>query len=77
MLDWQTIIVALIIIAALAYVARRALNRLRSLRIRKNSAESSCAVGCGNCGDDEQIKTAKTIVNIVRLKSNLQPRKLR
>ena len=57
MFDWQTIIVALVILAALAYVSRRALNRLRSLRVSKHLAKSSCATGCGNCGDDGQIKT--------------------
>ncbi|HMF55369.1 MAG TPA: hypothetical protein VK619_03330 [Pyrinomonadaceae bacterium] len=72
MLDWQTIAVALIIIAALLYVGRRGLKRLRSFSANKNSAASSCAVGCGNCNDDEQkVKVGtKRVVNIAPLKSN-------
>ncbi|HKS26594.1 MAG TPA: hypothetical protein VJS44_02185 [Pyrinomonadaceae bacterium] len=49
MFDWQTILVALIIIAALLYAGRRALSRLRSFRLSKRSA-TACEAGCGCSG---------------------------
>jgi hypothetical protein len=53
MLDWQTITVALIILAALLYAGRRAWSHLSSFRA-KRAGESSCATGCGSCGDGDQ-----------------------
>jgi cytochrome c553 len=55
--DWQTIAVWLIILAALAYVGRRGWARARSFRARgegsaASSSTSSCATGCGSCGDE-------------------------
>lgn len=47
-IDWQTIAVALIILAAFAYVARRGLARLQSMNKKRNDA--SCETGCGKCG---------------------------
>ncbi len=44
--DWQSIAVALVVLAAAAYVARRAWARLRSMR-----AGAKSAVACGSCGD--------------------------
>ena len=44
--DWQSIAVALIVLAALLYVARRAWARLRSMR-----AGAKSAIDCGSCGD--------------------------
>lgn len=44
--DWQSIAVALIVLAALLYVARRAWARLRSMR-----AGAKSPVDCGSCGD--------------------------
>lgn len=63
MLDWQNTAVALIVLAALLYVARRGLSRLRSFR-----ASSSCATGCGKCGESEkQAKPAgSTLIQIKR-----------
>ena len=58
MIDWQTTAVALIVLAALLYVARRGLARLRSFR-----ASSSCATGCGKCGEsEEQAKSAGSVL---------------
>jgi hypothetical protein len=52
-LDWQAIAVALIVLAALCYTARRALTRLRSFSTSgRGGAASSCATGCGKCGDE-------------------------
>jgi hypothetical protein len=51
--DWQTVAVAVIVLAALAYTARRALARLRSLVGPARGAASDCATGCGKCGDAE------------------------
>jgi hypothetical protein len=44
--DWQSIVVALVVLAAAAYVARRAWARLRSMRAGAKSASD-----CGSCGD--------------------------
>ncbi len=69
-MDWQTIIVALIILAALAYTARRALSRLNSFRANKNNA--ACATGCGSCGGSEKpaAKPATVLVSINGLKTS-------
>jgi membrane-bound ClpP family serine protease len=63
MIDWQTAAVALIIAAALFYVARRGLARLRSFR-----ASTSCATGCGKCGETEKPTNpaGSVLVNIKR-----------
>lgn len=48
--DWQNIAVLLIVLAAVLYVGRRGLARLRSFRAGgANDAASSCATGCGGC----------------------------
>jgi hypothetical protein len=49
--DWQSIAVALIIAAALFYVGRRGLARLRSFRAGAK-AGASCETGCGKCGGE-------------------------
>ena len=46
--DWQSIAVALVVLAALAYVARRAWARLRSMR-----AGAKSPVDCGSCGSGD------------------------
>ena len=46
--DWQSIAVALVVLAAFLYVARRASARLRSMR-----AGAKSAVDCGSCGNDD------------------------
>lgn len=51
MIDWQTIAVALVVAAALLYVARRGLARLRSFAA-KGGGDASCATGCGKCGGE-------------------------
>jgi hypothetical protein len=60
--DWQTVAVWLIILAALAYVGRRGWARARSFRAggkEQPGASSSCASGCGSCGDTQKTP-AKT-----------------
>ena len=65
--DWQTIAVALIIVGALLYVARRALMRLRSFRVSKGGG--SCATGCGTCGDvDAPLRQSNVLVQVGRAK---------
>ncbi|HEX8920315.1 MAG TPA: FeoB-associated Cys-rich membrane protein [Pyrinomonadaceae bacterium] len=59
MIDWQTIAVALIILAALVYTGRRAWSRLRSFQA-KRSSDASCETGCGNCGSEQKPKAATT-----------------
>ncbi|MGI8654687.1 MAG: FeoB-associated Cys-rich membrane protein [Pyrinomonadaceae bacterium] len=70
-MDWQTIIVALIILAALAYTARRGLARFNSFRANN----SSCTTGCGSCGGSEKPVTnpAKVLVSIDRLSTLKRP----
>jgi hypothetical protein len=60
MFDWQTIAVALIIMAALIYTGRRAWSRLRSFKARRGGAlpSSSCETGCGTCGSEQKPKPA-------------------
>jgi hypothetical protein len=62
--DWQNIVVGLIVLAALGYVARRGLQRLRSFRARRGggSDSASCATGCGSCGESRKPSaTPRTI----------------
>ena len=62
MIDWQIIAVSLIVLAAGAYTARRALARLRSFRLTRRGgagADSSCATGCGSCGGEERTPPAR------------------
>jgi hypothetical protein len=67
-LDWQTIVVALIVAGALLYVGRRALARLRSFGTTKGGA--GCATGCGTCGDvDAPLRQTNEPVPIGRSKA--------
>jgi hypothetical protein len=71
MFDWQTITVALIILAAAIYVGRLALMRLRSFRAARGDA-ASCETGCGSCGNNQKpVATEKTVfVEISRYKTS-------
>jgi hypothetical protein len=74
--DWQTIAVALIILAACVYAARRGWARLRSFRAA-GANTPACTTGCGSCGsgDSEADKTtphANVLVQIGR--TNTRPR---
>ena len=69
--DWQTIAVALIILAALFYTGRRAWSRLRAFRASKG-VSAPCETGCGSCGSEQKPKPATTrtvFVEISRIKS--------
>jgi cytochrome c553 len=69
-MDWQNAFVALIILAAVLYVARRGFARLNSFRAGKSVA-SSCATGCGSCGNEKpSTQTAQALVNINGLKTS-------
>ena len=48
-LGWQIIVVGLIVCAAALYVGRYLYRALRSFR--RGSDATTCATGCGNCGD--------------------------
>jgi hypothetical protein len=66
-LDWQAIAVALIIAAALLYVGRRALKRLRSFKRSKDGG--ACATGCGTCGDvDAPVRPSNVLVQVAKSK---------
>ncbi len=65
MLDWQNILVALIVLAAVGYVARRGLQHLRSFRAGKkgdSASASSCTTGCGSCGESPKPSTTPRTV---------------
>jgi hypothetical protein len=65
--DWQSIAVALIVLAALVYTTRRAFARLRSFTAGgRGGASSSCATGCGKCGDEDSpaARPSNTLVQI-------------
>ena len=65
MFDWQALAVALIVLCALAYVARRGLARLRSCRLKGGGKATACATGCGGCGDEkETARPANVLVQI-------------
>jgi hypothetical protein len=59
MIDWQTVTVALIVLVAAVYVARRGWTRLRSFRM----AGGSPARPCGGC--DEGQKTAEAPAKVL------------
>jgi hypothetical protein len=65
MFDWQALAVALIVLCALAYVARRGFARLRSFRAGARGG-ASCATGCGKCGDERSATATppKVLVQI-------------
>ena len=52
--DWQSIAVALVVLAALVYVARRAWARLRSMRAGAKSLSD-----CGSCGEGDAKATSR------------------
>ena len=61
MIDWQTIVVVLIILAACFYVTQRGLMQLRSMK------DSSCETGCGKCESNSTTqKKKKSFVQISR-----------
>ncbi|HEX8129708.1 MAG TPA: FeoB-associated Cys-rich membrane protein [Pyrinomonadaceae bacterium] len=63
--DWQTVAVCLIILAALAYVGRRGWARARSFRAGGKGQTSSCATGCGSCGDERPAATTANQQNVL------------
>jgi len=73
MLDWQNILVALIVLAAVGYVARRGLQRLRSFRAGKGDS-TSCATGCGSCGESQKPSTTPRTVFVEIGRSRTLPR---
>ena len=74
MLDWQTTAVILIVLAALAYVARRALARLRSFRLSRGQGAPACSTGCGACGEAKpETRTAPPVVQITSSRTPRRP----
>ncbi|HEV2803178.1 MAG TPA: hypothetical protein VGW12_22110 [Pyrinomonadaceae bacterium] len=57
--DWQTVAVWLLIFGALVYVGRRGLARVRSFGAggKGQALSSTCATGCGSCGEAERPVT--------------------
>jgi hypothetical protein len=74
MLNWQNILTALIVFAALIYVSRRAFERLRSLRASRASA-APCETGCGSCGESRQPSTTPRTVFVEIGRSRTLPRR--
>lgn len=81
MLDWQDILVALIVLAAVGYVARRGLRRLRSFRAGKkddSASASSCMTGCGSCGESQKpLTTPRTVFVEIGRSKTVQSRNTR
>jgi hypothetical protein len=50
-MDWQTILVILIVLAAAFFVGRRIWQRLHSF---SRATANSCETGCGKCGTTTQ-----------------------
>jgi hypothetical protein len=69
--DWQTIAVALIVLAALAYVLRGAWARLRSMRA---GAPAVGVPACGNCPGGESKPSAPRPRVIVQIGRSRPPR---
>jgi hypothetical protein len=63
-MEWQTIITALIVLAAGAYVGRRGWLRLRSIVSAKAPTSASCATGCGGCGSSEKTSDQPALYQI-------------
>lgn len=63
MMEWQNVIVGLIILAACLYVGKRGLTKLRAMK----SKDSACETGCGKCETSSKRKTNKTVFQISRL----------
>ncbi len=59
--DGQTIIVGVLIAAALLYLARRLWKRVRG------TEAAACASGCGKCGDNTTVKPVVKRVVMVEL----------
>ena len=72
--DWQAVVVALVVLAAILYVARRAFARLRSFSARGRGSMSDCATGCGKCGDDTKA-VSKPLDALVQIDSQRTPRR--
>jgi hypothetical protein len=67
-MDWQSIIVALSVLAALAFVGRRAWMRLQSVVRARAGVTSSCAGACGGCASeasDKRIPEQKVVYQIL------------
>jgi hypothetical protein len=76
MFDWQLVAVALIVLAAAAYVARRGLKRLRSFRRGGAASPADCATGCGKCGETTAAQTPSPgIVQISRARTPANPKR--
>ncbi|MDX6692880.1 MAG: hypothetical protein QOF02_483 [Blastocatellia bacterium] len=67
MLDWQTIAVILIIMAACLYVGRHGWRRLRSFRAGGKNVDNACATGCGQCPSNES-KTSAPATTLVQIR---------
>jgi len=63
--DWQTVMVALAVLAATLYVGRRGWSRLRSFRAAGGGKLSDCASGCGSCGEDKQVSAPRPPVKVL------------
>ncbi|HEX8776026.1 MAG TPA: FeoB-associated Cys-rich membrane protein [Pyrinomonadaceae bacterium] len=73
LLNWQNILTALIVMAALIYVSRRALSHLRSLRDSRRSAP--CETACGGCGESGKPSTTPRTVFVEIGRSRTLPRR--
>lgn len=75
LLNWQNILTALIVLAALIYVSRRAFSRLRSLRANRSSSAAPCETACGSCGENQKPSTTPRTVFVEIGRSRTLPRR--
>lgn len=64
-MDWQTIIVALLILGAVVYVGRRGMRRLRAFGASK-AASASCDTGCGSC-DGATARSTTPVTTLIQI----------
>jgi len=58
-MDWQSVIVALTVLTASAYVAWRGWKRLQSVVNPKFGVRSGCGGSCGSCAGKKRIPDKK------------------
>jgi hypothetical protein len=58
-MDWQSVMVALSVLAALTFVGRRGWTRLQSVLRTKVDLGSSCASACGGCASQKRVLDQK------------------
>jgi len=64
--DWQSVIVALLVIGAIVYVGRLVIARIQSLSMSRGTS-SACSTGCGSCAGSVNTP-APPVTTLVQIK---------